>query len=92
MQELHGDPWSEHHTLKTSKERSPSAPVQPVHALTKLFKPGEGSTRPRMGRRASYDLFEAVETKAFSEDEARDIFVQIGESANNSRMGVCLIS
>jgi len=33
-----------------------------------------------MARRASHDLFEAVEHERFSEDQARTIFRQIGES------------
>jgi hypothetical protein len=37
------------------------------------------AVRPPMGRRASHDLFEAVEHNRFSEDQARYIFKQIGE-------------
>lgn len=36
-------------------------------------------TRPMMGRRASHDLFEAVENRRFTEEQARHIFRQIGE-------------
>jgi hypothetical protein len=65
-----------------TSEPSLTEPVQPVKGL---FEPEEGSGRPRMGRRASYDLFEAVETKAFSESEARNIFYQIGMFPDQAR-------
>lgn len=38
-----------------------------------------GEVRPRMGRRASHDLFEAIESTRFTEEEAKGIFRQIGE-------------
>lgn len=80
VQELHGDPWDAEHTLKTTAEPSHSEPTpKPLNALVQSGQLGDGSVRPRMGRRASYDLFEAVETVRFTEEEAREIFVQIGK-------------
>jgi serine/threonine protein kinase len=48
--------------------------------------------RPRMGRRASHDLFEAVEHQRFTEDQAKYIFKQIGETQNNLSADVRLIT
>ena len=38
-----------------------------------------------MARRASHDLFEAVEHQRFTEEEAKFIFKQIGESRQDLR-------
>jgi serine/threonine protein kinase len=51
-----------------------------------------GGMRPRMGRRASHDLFEAVEHQRFTEDQAKYIFKQIGETQNNLSADVRLIT
>jgi hypothetical protein len=45
-----------------------------------------------MGRRASHDLFEAVEHQRFTEDQAKYIFKQIGETQNNLSADVNLSS
>ncbi|KAK4688220.1 hypothetical protein P7C73_g1891, partial [Tremellales sp. Uapishka_1] len=79
VQELHGDPWHPGHTL----EKPPSPP--PILPLTACDTPSTPAPspppygRPLMPRRASYDLFEAVEHRRFTEDQAKWIFRQIVE-------------
>lgn len=62
---------------------SPYSPMNgvPEHPFEwDQMSPGpQGDVRPRMGRRASHDLFEAVEAVEFTEHEARGIFQQIGK-------------
>jgi hypothetical protein len=58
--------------------------VFPAHSPPSCMSMGKqlvlpAAERPGMGRRPSYDLFEAVEYKRFTEEEARYIFRQIGE-------------
>ncbi|ORY33776.1 kinase-like domain-containing protein [Naematelia encephala] len=87
VQEIHGRPWSQNAALGCEVAQATSVPTllqqhflnpfsaSPInHAMT---LPGPLFERPGMARRASYDLFEAVEHRTFDEDQARHIFRQL---------------
>lgn len=87
LPEGYTDPVRRCSLLQIPSYQSPSplvSPLSPLHMDLNPFdnqqlRPDGPVVRPRMGRRASHDLFEAVESVRFTEEEAKWIFNQIGE-------------